>query len=82
MGYVLLREFALKAKGDDKLIAALKKHEEVIKLYWRAQEESLAARAKQMALPAEARELYLRTSQAAAEAHFAIIPLPVPKKLP
>jgi hypothetical protein len=79
-GYVLLKEFAKRARGDVKLAQALKNSESSLKSFWLPQEESLVNLAKRSpGLTPEGRAVYTRTHSALWSAYLAIARLRPPE---
>jgi hypothetical protein len=78
--YVLLKEFAKRAKQDAKLLGPLKGLQTNLK-FWVSQEKRLAGLANRSpAVTAEARQLYNRTAQVAQQVYVALSYLPEPKE--
>ena len=81
LGYEILKEFAKQAKGnqDKKLIAALKKHEPTLRIFWEPQEKTLATQARNaFGLPPELVQLYTFSQRSANQASTTIAALRTP----
>lgn len=81
LGYEMLKEFTKRAKADSDrgLLAALKKQEIRLQVYWSSMESKLAAQARfREGLSPEVRMLYAKTSVAVDQAHRAILTTRIP----
>ena len=83
LGYELLKELAKKAKANDdkKLMAALKKHEVILKISWDPQEKNLNNWVKaSFAFPPEIKQLYAVTEHSAYQSYKAVSVFRAPER--